>query len=186
MVCYDLGHFYFMAYVYKHIRKDTNEVFYIGIGKTKQKISSKRNRNIHWTRIVDRHGYEYEIIQDGLTWKQACEMETKLIKEYGRHDLNQGNLVNMTNGGDGTVGVIKVFSEEHKKNIQKSRIGKHHSEETKNKLRESLIGRKRPIFSDEHRQRLREANTGKTISEDTKNKIRESVKLTLHNKKQKL
>jgi hypothetical protein len=34
-----------IGYVYKHIRKDTNEVFYIGIGKTEKRAYNKICRN---------------------------------------------------------------------------------------------------------------------------------------------
>lgn len=34
-----------MAIVYTHRRNDTNDVFYVGIGKTKRRPYSYRNRN---------------------------------------------------------------------------------------------------------------------------------------------
>jgi hypothetical protein len=44
-----------MAYVYKHIRKDTNEIFYIGIGVNINRKDSKYSRNKHWHSIVKKH-----------------------------------------------------------------------------------------------------------------------------------
>ena len=91
-----------MSVVYKHIRKDTNEVFYIGIGSIKRAHSTK-GRNQYWTNIVNKAGYEVIIISEGLSWEEACIEEIKLIKEYGRKDLNTGPLTNMTDGGDGSL-----------------------------------------------------------------------------------
>ena len=99
--------FFIMAYVYKHIRKDTNEVFYIGIGSDikYKRANDTNNRNKYWKNITNKTDYIVEIIEDNLTWEQVCDIEVKLIKHYGRKDLNEGSLVNMTNGGDGTLAV---------------------------------------------------------------------------------
>jgi hypothetical protein len=112
-----------MAYIYKHIRKDTNEVFYIGIGENNRRITSTNNRNSHWKNIVNKFGYDAEIIEDGLTWEEACNKETEWIKHYGRRDLNEGTLVNLTNGGDGTFG--KIVSTETRKKQSNSKLGKN-------------------------------------------------------------
>ena len=95
-----------MAYVYRHIRLDKNEPFYIGIGKTLKRAYSKANRNIHWKRIIEHSSYDVEIIVNNITWEEACEKETELIRFYGRRDLGMGPLVNMTNGGEGVANHI--------------------------------------------------------------------------------
>ena len=43
-----------MAYIYKHTRNDTNEVFYIGIGsgKTYKRAYKKIGRSKFWNNIV--------------------------------------------------------------------------------------------------------------------------------------
>ena len=66
-----------MAYVYKHTRKDTDEIFYIGIGVEKNygRAYQKKCRNVHWKRIVDKTEYLVDIIEDNLTWEIACEKE---------------------------------------------------------------------------------------------------------------
>ena len=45
-----------MAYIYKHIRLDTNEVFYIGIGSdnTYKRANLKKGRNIYWNNIINK------------------------------------------------------------------------------------------------------------------------------------
>jgi hypothetical protein len=88
-----------MAIVYQHRRKDTNEIFYIGIGEEKKR-AYVYGRNPHWNRLVDKHGYEVEILHENLTLEEACKIETKLIKEIGRADLKLGPLTNLTDGGD--------------------------------------------------------------------------------------
>ena len=93
-----------MAYVYQHIRLDTNEVFYIGIGKNKCRAYSKSDRNKHWHHIVNKVGYSAQIIFEEITWEEAIVKEKELIEYYGRRDKGSGTLVNMTDGGEGIPG----------------------------------------------------------------------------------
>ena len=96
-----------MAYVYRHIRLDKNEPFYIGIGSDKnfKRAFDRFSRNRHWNFIVNKTEYDVEIFMDNLSWEQACEKEQELISLYGRKDLGKGTLVNLTDGGDGSVGI---------------------------------------------------------------------------------
>lgn len=70
-----------MIYLYRHIRLDKNEPFYIGIGKGKRAYS-KKSRNIHWLNIINSTPYEVEIILENLSWEEACEKEKEFIKLY--------------------------------------------------------------------------------------------------------
>lgn len=99
------------SYVYIHRRSDNLEIFYIGIGNTKNyyRAYSKNQRNKYWKNIVNKVGYEVEILIDNITWEEAIYEEMLLISELGRKDLNMGFLVNLTNGGEGTDGVINSF-----------------------------------------------------------------------------
>ena len=96
-----------MAYVYRHVRLDKNQPFYIGIGSDSKynRAYSKNNRNNYWNNIVNKFDYRVDIIMDDLTWEEACEKEKEFIELYGRIDLNMGTLVNLTNGGDGMSGI---------------------------------------------------------------------------------
>lgn len=124
-----------MAYVYRHIRLDKNEPFYIGIAdKNRYRISEKRGRNKIWSRIVDKTNYETEVMVDDLTWEEACEKEKEFILLYGRIDIKTGTLANLTNGGDGTVGRRYIPSIKHKKNLSKSSTGKKMSDLAKQKM----------------------------------------------------
>jgi len=157
-----------MAYIYKHTRKDTGDVFYIGIGKTKRRATDRNNRNDRWTKVVNKVGFEVEIIQDGLDWDTACEMEKKLIKEYGRADLGEGKLVNMTDGGDG----INNYS---------------HSDETRKLMSQRagrcMKGENNPQFgkplTEEHKQKIRDSKSGKQQSDEH---IRNRIEARLKNK----
>lgn len=161
--------------VYKHIRKDNKEVFYIGIGKTKRRAFSINNRNKHWRNIVNKSGYDVEIVYDGLDREEAISKEIELIKFYGRADLNKGMLVNMTDGGEGGNGAI--LTDEHKMALLKSKLGKTYSDEHRKKISESKIGKKRKPFTDEHKRKIAEGATGKKHphSEETKERIRKTL-----------
>ena len=89
-----------MAIVYKHI-KPSGEIFYIGIGVVKKRAYSIHGRNNWWHNIVEKHGYSVEIICDDVDYKTAKQIERYLIAYYGRKDLCHGNLVNLTDGGEG-------------------------------------------------------------------------------------
>jgi hypothetical protein len=64
-----------MAYVYRHIRLDKNEPFYIGIGgdNNYQRTYSKNSRNIFWQRVVKKTNYNVDILLDNLTKDEAKE-----------------------------------------------------------------------------------------------------------------
>jgi hypothetical protein len=139
--------------VYKHIRLDTNEVFYVGISSTKRRPYDRSCRSEFWKNIVKKSGYRVEIVFKNLTWEQACEKEIELINLYGRRDLGNGPLVNHTDGGDGNLGQIPW--NKGKKGLQKAwnkgiKGLYKASDETKKKLSKShkglLSGEKNPMF----------------------------------------
>lgn len=182
-----------MAYTYRHFRKDTNEIFYVGIGKDNdgrfKRAYETQKRNKHWYNIVNKVGFYVDIVADMLTWEEACEMETKLIKEYGRKDLNEGSLVNMTNGGDGNTNpslelretararnIGKVLSSEHKQKISESLKGHSVSDKTKERLKEVMkySGMYGKTHSEETKQKMSKARIGIITSDETKQKQREA------------
>ena len=112
-----------MAYLYRHIRLDKNEPFYVGIGSDNsyKRANETSRRNLHWKNIVKKGPYEIEIILDNLTWEEACEKEKEFIVLYGRTNLNKGSLCNLTDGGEGLINP----SEETRDKKRKSMIGKN-------------------------------------------------------------
>lgn len=131
-----------MAIVYQHIRKDKNEVFYIGIGTEMKRAYTKKRNNPHWNNIVKNHEYTVEILHQDVTWEQACEYEKKLISEIGRKDLGKGPLVNLTDGGEGTPN--RIVSLSTKKLNREKQLGRKYSEETKKKQSLQRKGKKKP------------------------------------------
>jgi hypothetical protein len=195
-----------MAYVYRHIRLDKNEPFYIGIGSDsdgeyKRAIArSKSIRNNIWNKITAKTDYEVEILLDDLTWEEACEKEIEFISLYGRIDKKAGSLCNLTDGGEGILGLI--CSKETKEKISNSkkekpsgRKGTKHSQSTKEKLSEinkqkfiegyihpmtgkkhkteSILKMKNKIISDEQKKIISEVNKGR-VPPNAKKVIRES------------
>lgn len=146
-----------MAYVYRHIRLDKNEPFYIGIGSdenyNRAKTSTRRNK--HWINI-SKFGFEVDILFDNLTWDEACEKEKEFIALYGRSDLGIGVLCNLTNGGDGVLGRVFKHSEASKLKMSKTRKGVRQyvaSLETRQKMSDNA--KKRGI-SKEHMEKMLE------------------------------
>ena len=177
-----------MAIVYEHLRNDTNEVFYVGIGKTEKRAFDKNRRTQYWKRIVEKVGYSVNIIHKDIDYEEAKNIEILLIEKYGRKDLGTGNLVNMTDGGDGCLGVI--VSEETRQKLAKLATGRTFSEETRQKMSKERIGEKNSFFGKTHseeakqkigelaKERIGEKNSffGKTHSEEAKQKIGNSSK----------
>ena len=169
-----------MAYLYRHIRLDKNEPFYIGIGSDKNFKRAKdwHSRNKIWKSIANRAGYEIEIVLDDLTWDEACEKEKEFISLYKRI-FDNGILANMATGGEGAIGVIKTkeaiektanknrgrkLSEEIKKQISEKLKGRKLPESTKEKMRLRMLGNtytKGVKLTEEHKQKISKANLGR-------------------------
>ena len=172
-----------MAYVYRHIRLDNNEVFYIGIGIKKNRINSINSRNSFWHNIVNKCGMYSEIIEDNISWEMACELEKFWIKHYGRKNNNTGILVNMTDGGEGTLG--NIMSIETKDKIRQKSLGRKLSKEHKLKISESHKGKPKPKPKD-FSEKMRNIVKGSVRSEESKLKQSITTKKTLSKIKDKL
>jgi hypothetical protein len=168
-------------YIYFHTKLTNDEVFYVGKGKD-TRAWVKRGRSQYWNRIKNKYGYIIHIVEKDLTEEQAFEREKYWIEYFGKE-----NLVNMTDGGEGSTG-YKHSEETIKKMIQVKKGNKHtlghkHSEEHKRKNSESHKGKK---FSEETKLKMTETRKGKKFSEETKKKISETRKLYWENKKSKI
>jgi len=86
-------------YVYAHINLTTNVIFYVGKGFNGRDTSLYR-RSKYWCRIVNKYGYDIIRLEDGLTNEESLEREKYWINRIGRK-INNGTLINMTDGGDG-------------------------------------------------------------------------------------
>ena len=189
-----------MAYVYRHIRLDTNRPFYIGIGTDtngtfKRANSLYKGRNRLHQNISNKTSVRVDIIMDELTWEEACEKEKELIMLYGRIDLGTGYLSNMTSGGDGIKNLSlkskRIISEKAKLNhiltpekylhsadirlkISKALLGKKKSKTHKTNISKSKLGKSTGPMSEEQKIKISTANKGNKrpdVSERNKNRI---------------
>lgn len=94
--------------MYLHKREDNNEVFYVGIGTKPKKYNTHRTeykraydkytRNKHWKAIVNKYGYNIEIIFESNNYEEINNKEVELIAEYK-------TIANYTPGGKGATGI---------------------------------------------------------------------------------
>jgi len=117
-------------------------------------------------------------IFDGLSNKEACSLEIALIRIFGRLDLGTGCLRNRTNGGQGISGW--KHSEETKRKMRESAIGKTMSAVAKKKMSDVKKGKK-PIattkgmkFSEGTRKKMSKSRTGQKRTDAAKKKISDS------------
>jgi hypothetical protein len=168
--------------------------FYVGKGKSRQVYShrgqalgsfhkpgrkSLRISIIHklWRQNLD---FTEEIMVDGLSEKEAFDLEMEAISIYGRIDLGTGCLANLTDGGEGGIGAVR--SEEFRRNVsifQKGNtwmLGKHHTDDAKRRIGEASKGNKYAAGQEgpwkgkklpkEICEKIRQANTGKKQSKE--------------------
>jgi len=122
--------------VYLHINPVKQEIFYVGIG-LKKRPYCENNRNKYWKNTVNKYGYEVVIIHDNLSWQEASLLEKEYIKQFGRRDLEEGTLVNMTDGGEGGYNMSR-------ESIERGRLkrsGQKRTQECRNRLSLSHIGK---------------------------------------------
>ena len=123
--------------------------------------------------------FDIHLLEDGISEEYAEETEIKYIQQYDTYYAH-GNGYNMTLGGYGTHGYI--VTDEARRKISESGIGRKYSEERNEKLREINTGR---YYKPEWKAALSKARMGrftgadnnfygKHHSEQTKQKIRET------------
>jgi hypothetical protein len=181
------------CYIYLHRRLDNSEVFYVGRGTVSKKASGKcdtntysraynnHNHNKFWTRIVNKVPWSVEIIEDFLTWDESISLEIKYIKNYGRRDLNEGTLVNFTDGGEGSKGII---ISDLVKLTQKNRMSSDFNpmKMPHNKIKQSIrMKENNPMNNPEINKKVSESNKlnwdNGTYIHPRKNKPREDLRL---------
>lgn len=114
-------------------------------------------RNRHFLNIVRKLGKKnctIIFLEENLNESTAFEKEKYYISYYRQKGVH---LTNISNGGDGSSGWFENVSEEEKerhREVSKSFLGKHHTEETKRKMSEAALGRH--IMTDEGKKRLSE------------------------------
>jgi hypothetical protein len=136
-------------YVYAYLRQN-NTPYYIGKGY------NIRAWNTHDKGInPPKDNNKIIILESNLTEVGALALERRMIRWYGRKDLNNGILRNKTNGGEGASGYR--FTKEASTRRGTMRRG------IKNpKISLALSGRK---FSEEHKLNISSSKKGKKFSE---------------------
>lgn len=177
-------------YLYRHIRLDKDEPFYIGIGTKRSQFTdrnyykdnfkrayTKDSRSEIWERIVAKTDYEVEILLESDNYEFIKKKEIEFIKLYGRINLNTGILANLTDGGDGQLGRKQTKESLEKRRITRSKRTYIVSEETREKLRNAskskpnikeFLNEIRKRITLEHHKKHAIKNTGKKRSEETK------------------
>jgi len=89
--------------VYRHICN--NEVIYVGIGSP-SRAKNFTNRSRDWKSLVDGKEVYSEVLWETPDREEAYVKEKEFISIYGRRDKNEGTLVNRTDGGGWTKGLI--------------------------------------------------------------------------------
>jgi len=100
-----------MYYLYRHIRPDKDIPFYIGVGTEKEHYTKKSRyyrayrlsgRNDIWNYIVKKNNgkYDIQIVFKSKNRKVIEDKEKEFIDLYGRIDLKNGCLSNLTEGGE--------------------------------------------------------------------------------------
>lgn len=142
------------------------EPFYIGKGTRRRMFCERRNpyfnKKLSKIRVNRKEPIKIKIF-DGLTSKEALCWEKELIEEIGIP-----NLTNLVEGGIG-----HALTDEIKKKIALGRLGKKHSEESKQKMSETKRANPR-LRTIEERQRQSEKLKGRLLSDEWKRKIAES------------
>ena len=152
-------------YTYAHINPTTNKIFYIGKGSQYRHLATAK-RNPHWQNIVNKYGLRAEILTYWKTSEEALSHEKLLIASF--NDMGYV-LANKTSGGEDCH-----LSEETRKKISLSQIGKKRSEEAKKRMSEAALRR---IYktgwkhSEETKKKIKQKLMGRIMSEESRLKM---------------
>jgi hypothetical protein len=118
-----------MVYTYFWLREDGTP-YYIGKGKGRRGFVTSNHQ------ICRPKKDDCILIQECENDSDAYFAEQFFIALYGRKDVGTGCLHNRTNGGEGGA----------------TRCGRKSSPETREKIRQALLGKKRPYVAERNRQ----------------------------------
>jgi hypothetical protein len=149
-----------MYYVYSYLREDYSP-YYIGKGSGKRAYT-KGPKEVRPPRDKSR----VRILKADLTEEEAFLLEKLYILMFGRIDLSTGILRNKSDGGDGASGAIR--SDETREKLRQANLGKKRHKEVGEKISKALFGRK---LSEEMKAKLRAGHRGRTCTEEHKRNV---------------
>lgn len=159
-----------MPVVYIHMKPNTMDIFYVGIGNDIKRAYRNEGRNDHWTKVYNKYGKVVDIIAQDISLDAAKEMEKHLIASL------KDSLCNKTLGGEGFFG--GTHSEETKEKLRIASTGKKLSDETKQKISEKSKGHPNYLkfHTEEAKMKISAAFKGKKRNEQFCRKVKESKK----------
>lgn len=98
-------------YVYVHRRLDTGDIFYVGKGSNDRAWSST-GRNSYWKSVVNKSGFDAEILVGNITEKSAYSIEREMISLLRKLNVK---LTNLSDGGEGGASGYKYEGEKLKR-----------------------------------------------------------------------
>ena len=152
-------------YIYSYLREDLSP-YYIGKGSGRRAYT-KGPKEVKPPRDKSR----VRILKEDLTEEEAFLLEKLYILMFGRVDLGTGILRNRSDGGDGASGAIR--SEETREKLRQANLGKKKPKEVGEKISKALTGRK---LSEKMRAKLRAGHKGRKCTEEHKRKVSEAKK----------
>ena len=152
-------------YIYSYLREDYSP-YYIGKGSGKRAYN-KGSKEVKPPRDKSR----IRILKVDLTEEEAFLLEKLYILMFGRIDSGTGILRNRSDGGDGASGAIK--SKETREKLRQANLGKKKPKEVGEKISKALTGRK---LSEEVKAKLRAGHKGRKCTEEHKRKVSEAKK----------
>lgn len=165
----------FVYWLHLPVHSDFKTQGYIGVSTNpKQRLWEHKNdakKGTHHNKYLERVINKYELIQSIIftgSVEDCYSYEEKLrpTNNIGWNS-NKGGVCPPSQKG-------KKFSDDHKSNISKGKLGKKRppvSDETREKLSKATVGRK---HSDETKEKIRKIRLGTTRSDETKKKLSDS------------
>ena len=166
-------------YVYAYLREDGSPYY---IGKGRQKRAYNKNHSISLPRDKSRIVF----LETNLSNIGALALERRYIRWYGRKDNDTGILRNLTDGGEGSSGILgywknKKLSEKHREKLSvasrnRNHIpwnkGKKHTIETRIKIANASRNRK---MTEETKAKLSKINKNRIVPRETKEKLSKTM-----------
>jgi len=88
------------AFVYCYLRSTDLTPYYVGMASISVRPFQRHSCNIPANCSLIR------VLRSGLSWDEALQWEMTFIRHYGRKDTGTGILRNLTDGGEGVLGMI--------------------------------------------------------------------------------